>query len=193
MRRGRSLSSLGGISSGICAASPCRSRIWNLGGAGQIRRAAASENPSPRSRSPGYLSVVFRLNPEPYMSRNYLIICPLSEVGGVVYGRCFAPHNHPMVHLVVVYEDRGFQWPLKDHYPVRVYTPDHHLLVQFTGEFIRHLVEHHLSLAVLQDEVRRVFPRQRVPPLLNGRPKFLVDPKERAVLRARRRQRGKTT
>jgi hypothetical protein len=92
-----------------------------------------------------------------------------------------------MVDLVVLWIDQGLQWPLKDHYPVRVYTKDHHLLAELTGEFIRHLVEHHLNLAVLQAEVQRVFPLRA--PLAKARPRFLIDVNERAALRARRRQR----
>lgn len=96
-----------------------------------------------------------------------------------------------MVHLVIAYTERGFQWPLKDHYPVYVYTADHHLLAEVSGEFIRHLIEHHLNLAALQTEIRRIFPiRAR---LTNGRPKFLVDAGERAALRARRRGRKRAT
>lgn len=113
---------------------------------------------------------------------------PVIATGDTAYGRCYASRKGAMIHLVVFYEDRGFQWPLKDHYPVYAYTANHHLLARLSGEYLRHLVERELKGVVLQEGLRQALVPPRLP-LAPARPRFLSDPQQRAALRTRRRQR----
>lgn len=88
-----------------------------------------------------------------------------------------------MIYLVVQYHQH--QWPLEDSMPVRAYTRDSSLVATFTGELVRRLLEHHMSLAVLQEGVRRAVER---PQLHRALPRFILDSRERETLREQRRK-----
>jgi hypothetical protein len=80
----------------------------------------------------------------------------------------------------------GFQWPLKDHYNVYVWTSGHELIATLPGRLIRHLVELHLSGVAIQGEIQTLIrPLAKMPP----RTILPLDRQRRTTLRQQRRSR----
>lgn len=58
-----------------------------------------------------------------------------------------------MIRLIVYHPERGYQQPLAEHARIDVVLPDYRVLVTLTGEFVRHLIEHHLGLAAIMNHL----------------------------------------
>jgi len=81
-----------------------------------------------------------------------------------------------MIRIVVEFVEEGFQWPLKDHYPVRALSePGGELLFSVTGAFIANLLLLYYGQAGLQKQLLEQIPPRlpkAIPKLMTPAVKF---------------------